>query len=257
MTANTEPYVLLPEDPALAELDKQVSKDRKASQWMKWALLSVTLVACGLALLTFVYFNQAKDNAEALALQQTQEKQVIAEEASAVICKADDVEVYDEELCSRLEAAADAGGAIAGRDGKDGRDGVTGPRGAPGQDGRDGADGSLGPSGPAGRDGSNGANGANGVGLNGVNGSDGTPGTPGPTGPAGPQGPAGPAGPEGPAGVDGRPGADGRGIKDMQCIGDGQDSYVLVTFTDDTTTVWAGPCRLDPVFTLPTLPSNQ
>lgn len=242
MTANREPYVLPPEDPALAELDKQVSKDRKASRWMKWALLGVALIACGLAVLSYIYFNQAKDNAEALAVQQAQEKQVIAEEARAVICKADDVEVYDEELCSRLEAAADTGAAIAGRDGKDGRDGAAGPRGL---DGRDGQDGAPGPEGPAGRDG---ADGIGRDGLAGLAGRDGASiiGPEGPAGPVGPTGPAGPVGPSGPAG------ADGRGIKNMQCIGEGNDSYVLVTFSDDTTTTWAGPCRLDPVFTLPT-----
>lgn len=248
MTANREPYVLPPEDPALAELDKQVSKDRKASRWMKWALLGVALIACGLAVLSYTYFNQAKDNAEALAVQQAQEKQVIAEEARAVLCKADDVEVYDEELCSRLEAAADTGAAIAGRDGKDGRDGAPGTRGIPGQDGRDGRDGSPGPEGPAGRDG------AEGIGRDGLAGRDGASiiGPEGPAGPVGPTGPPGAAGPSGPAGPAGPAGANGRGIKDMQCIGEGNESYVLVTFSDDTTTTWAGPCRLDPVFTLPT-----
>lgn len=247
MTANKEPYVLPPEDPALAELDKQVSKDRKASRWMKWALLGVTLIACGLAVLSYVYFNQAKDNAEALAIQQTQEKQVIAEEARAVICKADDVEVYDEELCSRLDEAANTGGATA-RDGKDGRDGIPGPRGLNGQDGRDGI---PGPEGPAGRDGRDGAAGIGRDGLAGLTGRDGVS-IIGPEGPPGPVGPTGPAGVAGPPGPVGPTGANGRGIKDMQCIGEGSDSYVLVTFTDETTTTWAGPCRLDPVFTLPT-----
>lgn len=248
MTANKEPYALPPEDPALAELDKQVSKDRKASRWMKWALLGVALIACGLAVLSYVYFNQAKDNAEALALQQAQEKQVIAEDARAVLCTAADVEVYDEELCARLDAAADKGAAIAGRDGKDGRDGAPGPRGIPGQDGRDGAPGSPGPEGPAGRDGMDGSNGLNGVSVNGV---DGLPGAPGQQGPAGPPGPEGPAGPAGRDGVDGRNGQDGRGIQNMECVGEGNDSYVLVTFTDGTSTSWAGPCRMTP-FTIPT-----
>lgn len=232
MADHQEPYVLPPEDPALAELDKQVSKDRNASRWMKWALLGVALIACGLAVLSYVYFNQAKDNAEALAVQQAQEKQVIAEEARAVICTAADVEVYDEELCSRLEAAADTGAAIAGRDGKDGRDGATGPRGVPGQDGRDGVDG---------RDGTDGSDG---LGLPGLNGQDGVS----VVGPTGPAGPTGPPGKDGAPGVPGSPGAvgpSGRGMVGGDCVGTGEASYWMFEYSDGTSQMVSGPCRIN------------
>lgn len=243
MSVDKEPYVLPPEDPALAELDKQVGRDRKASRWMTWALLGVTLVACGLAVLVYVYASDARDSAQALALEQAQEKQVIAEDARAVLCTTADVEVYDRELCERLDQAVDSGASLVGRDGKDGRDGAPGPRGMPGIDGKDGADGR---DGVDGQDGANGANGANGLDGQGVAGRDGTDGA------AGPAGPAGPQGPPGEPGAPGAPGADGRGIFNMECVGEGDDSYVLVTFTDSTTTVWPGPCRLAPVLTLPT-----
>lgn len=248
MTDNQEPYALPPEDPALHELDKQVGRDRKASRWMTWALLGVTLVACGLAVLVYVFASDARDSAEALAAQQVQEKQVIAEEARAVICTAADVQVYDKDLCARLDAAADSGAVIAG---KDGRDGAPGPRGA---SGRDGVDGSDGPPGPPGRNGEDGRPGTDGVSVSGpagTSGTDGVNGVDGVPGPAGPAGPAGADGAPGAPGADGRDGSDGRGIANMECIGEGEDSYVLVTFTDGSTTSWAGPCRLNP-FTLPT-----
>lgn len=225
-----EPYELPPEDPALAALDKQVGRDRKASRWMTWTLLGLLLITCVLAVLVYVFASEARDSAEALAVQESQEKQVIAEEASAVICRADDVEVYDKELCSRLEEAASSGTGLAGRDGKDG---AQGPRGLPGQDGRDGrdgVDGAPGPTGPAGRDGLNGQT------ITGKDGKDGTEGRPGPTGPAGPMGPAG---------ADGSPGTPGRGMTGGNCVGTGESSYWLLEYSDGTSQTVPGPCRIN------------
>lgn len=232
MTANQEPYELPPEDSALVELDKQVGKDRKASRWMTWALLGLLLITCGLAVLVYVFASDARDNAEALAAEQAQEKQVIAQEAREVICLADDVEVYDKDLCERLDAAA-SGEVRAGKDGKDGKDGAPGPRGTPGLDGKDGEPGpagSPGPTGAAGRDGVNGAT---------VNGKDGETG---PAGPAGPVGPTGPAGPIGPAGASGAP---GRGMIGGNCVGTGESSYWLLEYSDGTSQTVPGPCRIN------------
>lgn len=78
-----------------------------------------------------------------------------------------------------------------------------------------------------------------GDGSDGEPGSDGQDGAAGPPGPPGPAGPPGERGPEGPAGP---AGADGRGLKDAQCGGDGR--WVL-SWTDGTTSD-GGVCRVAP-----------
>ena len=225
-------------EPKLDELVQNVEQDRKVDQRQKWGLF----VLAGLLFIASVVIGVMagsmaadRDAAQAVAASEQTQKQEIAQDAQAVICTAADVEVYDAALCSRLDAAA----AGEPRDGADGRDGAPGPRGLPGRDGKDGADGEQGPPGQNGVPGADGRDGTDGISLTGANGVDGA------AGPAGPAGPAGEPGPAGPAGND------GRGIADMQCIGEGNDSYVLVTFTDGTTTSWAGPCRMNPL-TLPT-----
>lgn len=104
--------------------------------------------------------------------------------------------------------------------------GEQGAQGIPGERGPRGFDG---PPGPAGKDGA--------PGVNGADGADGSPGLQGPTGAdstvPGPQGPAG---------------ADGRGVDDVQCVGDGQESYWQITYTDGTSSVSPGPCRLSGPF---------
>ena len=234
--------------PDLDELVQNVEKDRRVDRQQKWLLfgLSALLFVAAVVIAVMAGLMAAdRDAAQASAVSEQSQKQEIAQEAQAVICTADDVDVYDQALCERLEAvAAEPAVSVVG---------PKGDKGEPGRNGRDGRDGAPG------RNGTNGADGADGVGRDGLAGLAGRDGSSitGPEGPAGAVGPTGPPGPIGPAGIAGPAGpagADGRGIKDMQCIGDGQDSYVLVTFTDDTTTTWDGPCRLDPVFTLPTVP---
>lgn len=224
--------------PDLNELVQKADRDRRVDQRQKWGLfvLSALLFIASVVIAVMASFMAAdRDAAQAVAASEQTQKQEIAQEAQAVICTAADVEVYDAALCSRLEAAATG----EPRDGADGRDGAAGPRGLPGRDGEGGRDGEPGPPGRDGLDGLDGRNGTDGIGLTGASGVDGASGPPGPAGPAGEPGPAGPAG------------NDGRGIADMQCIGEGNDSYVLVTFTDGSTTSWAGPCRMNPL-TLPT-----
>lgn len=50
-------------------------------------------------------------------------------------------------------------------------------------------------------------------------------------GPQGEQGPAGPAGP-------------GRGIQNVECVGDGATSSWVITYTDGSTSQTAGPCKI-------------
>lgn len=78
---------------------------------------------------------------------------------------------------------------------------------------------------------------------------------PGPPGPAGAQGgqgvqgapgesitgPQGPPGNDGAPGAPGQPGPSGRGISNVTCADDGTWS---VTYTDNTTSITAGPCRV-------------
>ena len=131
---------------------------------------------------------------------------------------------------------ADASPAAPGRDGVDGQDGqdstVPGPTGAPGADGEDGDDSTVpGPQGDPGRSGADGKS------------------VTGPQGPAGPKGDPGAAGkdstvpgPQGPAGERGPAGANGRGITDAQCGGDGRWD---ITFTDGAVQD-GGPCLVTP-----------
>lgn len=80
----------------------------------------------------------------------------------------------------------------------------------------------------------------------GPNGETGETGTQGATGPKGDTGATGPKGDTGAAGKDGTNGADGkdgRGIKAITCTA---DNNWEITYTDDTTTVVDGPCRIEP-----------
>jgi len=119
-----------------------------------------------------------------------------------------------------------------------GAQGAQGPRGFEGPAGKDGAPGADGKPGTAGQQGSPGVQGTQGLaGQAGLNGKDGTPGV---------NGLDGQPGKDGAPGKDGTPGLngkDGRGIKTITC---GADTNWVVTYTDDTTTTVAGPCRIDP-----------
>ncbi|SEE19141.1 hypothetical protein SAMN04489740_0849 [Arthrobacter alpinus] len=127
---------------------------------------------------------------------------------------------------------------------------IPGPKGDPGKDGIDGengADSTLpGPSGPAGKDGKDstvpGAAGTDGQSIQGQPGSAGEPGVPGPAGPAGKDGAPGATGATGTTGLTG---ANGRGVADVQCVGDGDESYWQITYTDGTTDHSSGPCKVE------------
>lgn len=211
-----------------------VNSDERSSLREKMWLIIVSVllfIAAGVIGVLAWQLSVDRNQAKTEAASATQEKQEIAQEAQAVLCIADDVQVYDEGLCARLEDAAH-GGTVS----------VPGPVGAPGRDGRDGREGPAGPQGPIGPNGLDSTTpGPQGLpGLNGLNGADST--VPGPTGPAGP------AGANGANGADGR---DGRGITSVTCEGTGENSYWVVTYTDGTTQTSTGPCRLT-TLTLPT-----
>lgn len=228
----------------LDEAFEAVERDKRSSLREKMWLLIVSVllfIAAGVIGILAWQLSLDRNNAKTEAASATQEKQEIAQEAQAVLCIADDIEVYDEALCARLEDAAH-GVSL----------GVPGPAGVPGRDGRNGAPGPAGAQGPVGPPGLNGSDGS--PGFNGLSGLPGVNGEQGPVGPVGPVGPAGPVGPTGAAGQDGlngRDGADGRGISSVVCEGAGDESYWVVTYTDGTSQTSTGPCRLN-TLTLPT-----
>lgn len=217
----TEPINL---DEKIQTVDRDERRSLREKMWL--LIVSVLLfIAAGVIGILAWQLAIALDTEQATTASERSQKQEIAQEAKAVLCIADDIEVYDQGLCSRLEDAASGGSA-----------GIPGPVGAAGRDGRNGAPGpagAQGPSGPVGPAGPAGADGLNG--LTGFSGSDGAP---------GPQGRAGPTGPAGPAGADGADGADGRGISSVVCEGAGDESYWVVTYTDGSTQTSTGPCRL-------------
>lgn len=136
---------------------------------------------------------------------------------------------------------------ILGEPGPQGERGPAGVRGPQGRTGPPGETGPRGPIGPAGADGARGGAGA--PGSEGPMGPEGPKGDAGPMGPPGPTGadsvipgPQGPRGAEGASGTNGKDGRDGRGIRAVDC---GPDGDWLFTFTDDTTTTVAGPCRIN------------
>lgn len=230
---------------SLDEQIQAVDRDERHSLREKMALVVVSVllfIACGLAGVLAWQLSVERDQAQAVAASEQTQKQEIAQEAQAVLCIADDIEVYDEGLCSRLKDAASGGG-----------EGIPGPAGMAGRDGRDGATGPRGPAGPVGPVGPEGPQGPTGnTGLSGLTGSTGSTGAPGAAGEPGPEGPAGPAGPTGADGAPGRDGADGRGISSVTCEGEGDSSYWVVTYTDGTSQTSTGPCR----FTTLALPTE-
>lgn len=229
----TEPSNL---DEAIEVVDSDERSSLREKMWL--IIVSVLLfIATGVIGVLAWQLSIDRNQAKTEAASATQEKQEIAQEVQAVICTADDIHVYDETLCERLELAAVGAGT-----------GERGPQGPAGPAGRDGRDGPTGPQGPAGRDGDDSAvPGPPGLsGLNGANGADST--VPGPQGPTGPTGPAGKDGADGTNGTNGR---DGRGISSVTCEGTGDNSYWVVTYTDGTNQTSTGPCRLTEL-TLPT-----
>lgn len=218
--------------PDLNELVQNVERDRRVDRRQKWWLFTVSgllFIAVGIISVLAWQLSIDRDGAKREAAHEQSQKQEIAQEAQAVICTAADVQVYDQDLCSRLEAVtAEPSSSVAG------------PKGDPGRDGRDGKDSTVpGPAGPPGKDGSDGLDSL-------------IAGPPGATGAAGKDSTVpGPQGPPGADGKDGAPGADGRGISSVTCEGTGDTSYWVVTYTDGTTQTSTGPCRLLPL-ALPT-----
>lgn len=213
--------------------EKKASRARRQVRALLSCMLAL-IVALSVAGVTIYRLTTAdRDAAQAVAASEQSQKQEIAQEAQAVICTADDVEVYDEALCSRLQAVADEPTPAAV--------GPKGEKGDPGRDGRPGKDSTVpGPKGDKGDDSTiPGPAGFAGVmGLTGPAGADGKDGTPGLDGAPGK---------DGINGADGPPGVDGRGISSVTCEGTGDASYWVVTYSDGTTQTSTGPCRLTTV----------
>ena len=223
------------ETPDLEELVQNVERDRRVDRRQKWWLFTVSgllFIAVGIISVLAWQLSIDRDGAKREAASEQSQKQEIAQEAQAVICTAADVQVYDQDLCARLEAVATEPTNPAA--------GPKGDKGDPGRDGRDGKNSTVpGPAGPPGQDGNDGLDSL-------------IAGPPGPTGTAGKDSTVpGPAGPPGADGTDGAPGADGRGISSVTCEGTGDASYWVVTYTDGTSQTSTGPCRLA-TLTLPT-----
>lgn len=224
--------------PNLDELVQSVEKDRQTDRRQKWWLFTVSgllFFAVGIISVFAWQFSLDRDGAKREAASEQSQKQEIAQEAQAVICTADDIQVYDQGLCARLEAvAAEPANPAAG---------PKGDKGDPGRDGRDGKDSTV--PGPAGKDGSDGLDSLI-AGPAGAPGADST--VPGPPGPPGADstipGPAGPAGKDGADGQNGLNGLNGRGFSSIVCEGTGEGSYWVVTYDDGATQTIAGPCRL-------------
>ena len=228
--------------PNLDKLVQNVEKDREVDRRQKWALFSLAgllFLACVVIAVMAGFMAADRDEAQAVAASEQTQKQEIAQEAQAVICTADDVQVYDQALCARLEAVAEEPTPAAvgpkgdkgdpGRAGRDGKDSaVPGPKGNKGDEGDD----STIP-GPAGF-----------TGLTGSAGIDGKDGAPGLDGPSGKDGADGMDGTNGADGAAGPPGANGRSIASVTCEGTGDSSYWLVTYDDGTSQTSGGPCRI-------------
>lgn len=135
---------------------------------------------------------------------------------------------------------------LTGAVGPQGPPGPEGPQGVPGPIGKPGptpgclllTTGCIGAQGPAGKDGKNGLDG-----KNGADGKDGTNGLPGKDGVNGKDGA------DGAPGLPGKDGANGYSVVDQDCVGDGDQSYWVVTLsngTDQKTVDALGPCRIGP-----------
>lgn len=139
-----------------------------------------------------------------------------------------------------------------GATGATGSSGSVGPRGPAGPQGVMGERGQAGPAGPTGAAGEVGKAGIDGSnGLPGGRGNDGATGAAGPAGADGAPGTPGAAGATGPQGEPGINGSDGRGIQSLTCNEDGSWS---VAYTDGTSMVTPGPCRV--FVDIPSIPAG-
>lgn len=214
--------------------EEEAARDRKKIRRLLIGIVTLLVLVTGLAIAVYFFATADRDAARAVAASEQTQKQEIAEEAKAVLCVADDIQVYDEALCARLEDAA-AGGTepIPGPTGPKGDKGVKGEKGDKGDKGDKGEKGDPGPKGDQGDTGAAGLAGA--------------PGAPGDSGPGGPPGAKGDPGPKGDKGDKGDPGEPARGIASVTCEGTGESSYWVVTYTDGTSETSSGPCRFDPL----------
>lgn len=245
-------------------------------------LLALVVVLLGVLIFQGIQAAAERDTAQNSAVTSAQQKKNLAEEV-ADACRSGQVvkSTAGVDLCQRAATIVEQPPTV---------EGPAGPRGLPGADGEDGAPGATGKPGAPGAAGTNGAEGAGGLtglpgltgftgmtglpGLTGATGEAGEAGSPGVDGAPGPVGPPGPTGSVGAPGEDGEdgapgavgsPGADGatglsgRGISDVKCVGDGNASYWLITYTDGTTDQSSGPCKVAaavPVEPAPTEPTS-
>jgi len=194
--------------------------------------LAIALM-CALIFQNFLSMSQ-RDTAQSSAATQAQQKKNLAEEV-ADACQSGQVVKSSAgvDLCARAATIAQQPVTV------EGPQGPAGPRGLPGNDGTDGATGATGATGKTGPPGADGSDG-----TDGHDGPPGNTGKPGLDGINGAPGPVGAAGKDGATGATGLTGADGRGIKSVECVGDGDTSYWQITYTDGTTAQSTGPCRL-------------
>jgi hypothetical protein len=192
--------------------------------------------------------------------------QTLAEQVKQA-CATGQLVVDERNLCAKADRVAEQPAELVagppgpegppGPPGTDGADGVNGRDGTPGTDGSDGSDGNPGANGSDGEPGEPGTNGPAGTngaaGANGVDGQPGAAGPPGPPGPAGKDGqpgkdgatgPQGPAGKDGQPGTNGQPGQDGVGITSVECVGNGDASHWVITYSNSMQQTSDGPCRL-------------
>ncbi len=217
-------------DAITAELDRNDARERRRITALVVGMAALFVLVAVLAVAVYLLATADRDAARAAAANEQSQKQEIAQEARAVICTAADVQVYDQDLCARLEAVASEPSNPAA-----GPKGDKGDKGDPGRDGRDGNDSTV--PGPAGRNGANGSDGETVIGPPGAAST-----VPGPAGPPGADSTV--PGPKGDSGKD------GRGIKSSSCEGQGETSYWLILYDDGTSQTSTGPCRHD-ALTLP------
>lgn len=231
----------------MTEHTKAVLERRK--RWFTVILIALALMILGASLAVNVSFFAEKRLAQGEAQTASEQTQALAEEL-ADACKAGKVvrSISGDNLCDKAENLAQAPVITEGPQGAQGPRGFTGETGATGATGPTGPTGKTGATGPKGDPGDQGALGIPGIigqiGATGATGANGLNGEPGKDGVAGPPGPVGPIGPAGKNGTNGSDGDDGRGISDVQCMGEGADSYWLITYTDGTTAQSSGPCKV-------------
>lgn len=206
-------------DKLVADVHRARRTDRR-QKWLLFGLFLMALISLAISgALLIQSWAETGQSRKAAASEQI-EKQDIAAEAKQVICESGDTEIFDADLCARLQAVAEepprGEAGPRGPSGNDGEPGPVGPRGATGDigpRGMDGSDGLPGETGPVGTPGTDGTNGLDGIagsdGISGVDGLDGFNGADGLNGEPGPAGEPGEIGPRGEPGADGMDGSQG------------------------------------------------